>query len=236
MPATMKIKCAKLNDEFTVKIRHGLIERLGIEILRLNEERDSEVLLITDEKISNLYLKKVILNFHQCPKPEDIRLRICELFIELGEDSKNFSVVPKLLEDMSGLGLSKNCIIAAIGGRTVCNAAAFAAGCYMGGVRLILVPTTLGAMIDSSIIGRAFLNLHAGKKTAGISYNPSLVLCDIDSLKTLPPEEYETGIAELFNIAKSCGGEILRFFERGEVSDHIEKIIESCIQFRSSYE
>lgn len=232
MPATIKVNRTNSNGEYSIKIRHGLIERLGIEILRLNEGQDSEVLLISDEKVSSLYLQKVILNFYQCPKPQNIKLRICELFIEAEGGAKKFNTISKLLEDMALLGLSKNCIVVALGGRSVCSAATFAAGCYKGGLRLVLVPTTLAAMIAPSVGGNAFLNLCAGENLAGISYNPSLVLCDIDCLKTLSHDEYDKGLAETLSIAKECGGELIRFFERGEISDNIEKIIEGCIQFR----
>ena len=240
MPATIKV--TSKSCEYSIKIRRGLIERLGIEILNLlneeNEEKeeiDNEILLITDEKVSGLYLQNVIMNFQQCPKPEGMRIRVCELLIESGEGAKNFSTVAKLLEKMAGLGLTKKCCIVALGGGVVCDSAAWAAGCYMGGVKLVLVPTTLAAMIDCSVGERAFLNLNAGKNLAGMSCNPSLVLCDIDSLKTLPPEEYKSGISEAFKTALMFSEELFRIFERGEADFYMEKIIESCIKFRANF-
>ena len=233
MPSTVKVK-SNTPEEYKIKIQKGLIERLGVEILRLNEERENEILLITDEKVSDLYLQKVVMNFQECPKPEGTKMRICEILIEPGEGSKNFNTVSKILEEMAVLGLSKKCCVIAIGGGVVCDAAGFAAGCYMGGVKLILVPTTLAAMIDSSVGGNAFLNLNAGKNLAGMSCNPSLVLCDTDCLKTLHAEEYKSGLAEAFKISIMSGYELFRIFERGEVLDNIEKIIENCIKFRAS--
>ena len=233
MPATIKVNSKFC--EYPVKIRRGLIERLGIEILNLTGGGDIEILLITDEKVSGLYLQNVIMNCQQCPKPEGTRLRVCELLIEPGEGAKNFGTVAKLLEDMAALGLGGSCCIVALGGGVVCDAAAWAAGCYMGGLRLVLVPTTLAAMIDCSVGGSAFLNLNAGKNLAGMSRSPSLVLCDIEALKTLPPEEYKSGAAEAFKISLMSGGGLFRIFERGEagVNGNIEKIIEACIKFRA---
>lgn len=233
MPATIKVNCPKLNNGYNIKIRRGLIERLGIEILRLNEEKDCEILLISDEKVSSIYLQKVIFNFHECPKPDDIKLRFCELFIEATADSGNFEKVSDLLENMAELGLSENCIVAALGGSVVCGMAAFSAAAYKGGVRLVLVPTTLTAMINFSLSGNAFLDLRTGKNPAEISYSPSLVLYDIDCLKTLPPNEYEADISRSLEILKkNKNPEIIKFFERGGISDNIEKIIESCIKTR----
>ena len=232
MPATIKVNSNEPSG-YKIKIQKGLIERLGIEFLRLNEELENEILLITDEKVSDLYLQKVVMNFQECPKPEGTKIRICEILIEPGECSKNFNTVSKILEEMAALGLSKKCCVVAIGGGVVCDAAGWAAGCYMGGVKLVLVPTTLAAMIDSSVGGNAFLNLNAGKNLAGMSCNPSLVLCDTDCLKTLHAEEYKSGLAEAFKISIMCGSELFRIFERGEVLNNIEKIIENCIKFRA---
>ena len=232
MPATVKV-----NSGYSIKIRKGLIQRLGLEILRLNEEETSEteheILLVTDEKVSGLYLQKVITNFQECPKPDGTKLRICELLINSHERAKNFMTVTKLLDDMAGLGLSKKCCVVALGGGVVCDAAGFAAGCYMGGVRLVLVPTTLAAMIEASVGGNAFLNLSTGKNLAGMIHTPSLVLCDTESLRTLSPEEYKSGIAETLKTAIMAGEDLFRIFERGEVDGNIESIIDGCIKFRA---
>lgn len=229
MPANVKVN----TGGYSVKIRRGLIERLGIEILRLNEEAEHEVLLITDEKVSELYLQKVIMNFQECPKPEGTKLRICELLITPNEAAKNLQTVAKLLEDMAVLNLSEKCCVVALGGGVVCDAAGFAAGCYMNGVQLVLVPTTLAAMVKASAGGHARLNLNAGGNLAGMSYSPSLVLCDTDSLRTLSADEYQSGVAEAFKTSIVCGEEMFRIFERGEVDRSIERIIEECIKFRA---
>ena len=235
MPATIKVNSG--NSGYTIKIRKGLVQRLGIEFFRLNDEaqeNEHEILLVTDEKVSSLYLQKVITNFQECPKPDGTKLRICEILIKSHERSKNFHTVTKLLDDMAGLGLSKKCWVIALGGGVVCDAAGFAAGCYMGGVRLVLVPTTLAAMIEASVGGNAFLNLSTGKNLAGMIHTPSLVLCDTECLRTLSPEEYKSGVAETLKTAIMSGGELFRIFERGEVTGNIENIIDGCIKFRAS--
>ena len=228
MPANVKA-----NDGYSIRIRRGIMNLLGVEILRLAEESYTEILIVTDEKISGLYLPKVIMNFQECPKPDGMNLRVCELTIDSHEGAKNFGTVSKLLDDMAGLGLSEKCIVAAIGGGVVCETAGFAAGCYMGGVRLVLVPTTLAGMIEASAWQSAFLNLSTGKNLAGMSCRPSLVICDTDCLSTLSNEEYKSGIAEALKTAIMSGGELFRIFERGDVASNIEKIIEGCIKYRA---
>lgn len=229
MPANVKA-----NTGYDIKIRKGLVERLGLEILKLNEgEQYHEIVLITDENVSELYLQKVIMNVKECPKPEGTRLRICELLIESHDVSKTFKTVEKLLEDMAALGLSEKCTVVALGGGVVCDAAGFTAGVYMNGVRLVLVPTTLAAMVKASAGSRLRINLNAGKNLAGLSYTPSLVLCDTDCLKTLPDDEYRSGLAEAVKTAIVSGGEMFRMFEKGVDAENIESIIHECIAFRA---
>ncbi|MBQ3448192.1 MAG: 3-dehydroquinate synthase [Synergistaceae bacterium] len=228
MPANVKA-----NDGYSIRIRRGVIERLGVEILRLADEDYAEILIVTDEKVSGLYLQKAITGFQECPKPDGMKVRVCELIIDSHEGAKNFHTMAGLLDEMAGLGLSGKCIVTAVGGGVVCETAGFAAGCYMGGVRLVLVPTTLAGMIEASAWGSAFLNLSSGKNLAGLSCHPSLVLCDTDCLRTLPAEEYKSGIAEALKTAVMSGGELFRIFERGDVQAGIERIIESCVKYRA---
>ena len=228
MPANVKV-----SSGYSIKIRKGLVERLGLEILRLNEESYHEIVLITDEKVSGLYLQQVIMNVKECPKPEGTKLRICELLIDSHEASKNFGTIAKLLEDLAALGLSKNCVVVALGGGVVCDAAGFAAGVYMNGVRLVLVPTTLAAMVKASAGNLARVNLSAGENLAGMSYTPSLVLCDTECLRTLTDDEYRSGLAEALKTAIVSGEDMFRIFERGNASDNIERVIEECIKFRA---
>ncbi|MBQ7154343.1 MAG: iron-containing alcohol dehydrogenase [Synergistaceae bacterium] len=227
MPANVK------TSTYSIKIRKGLVERLGLEVLRLSDESEHEIALITDEKVSGLYLQQVIMNAQQCPKPEGTRLRICEVLINSHEETKNFGLIAKLIEDMASLGLSKNCVVVALGGGVVCDAAGFAAGCYMGGVRLVLVPTTLAAMVKASAGNSARVNLSAGENLAGMSCTPSLVLCDTECLKTLPDDEYRSGLAEALKTAIVSGGEMFRMFARGVGQENIERVIEECIKFRA---
>ena len=230
MPATIK------THDYSVKIQKGLIRRLGLEILRLcgdsesKSESEIETVLLTDENISGLYLQDIITNFQECPKPEGVKLRFCELLTD-PDSSGSFHALPKLLDDIAALGLSRKCCVVALGGRRVCASAAFAASSYMGGVRLVLVPTTLGAMIDSMTC-RAELSLSSGKNLACINYRPSLVLCDPECLNTLPDEEYKSGLADALGIAALRGGDMLRFFEADDLSANIDNIIEGCINFQ----
>ena len=79
--------------------------------------------------------------------------------------------------------------------------AGFAAATYQRGIPFVQVPTTLLAAVDSSVGGKTAVNLDSGKNQVGCFYQPSLVLCDPDALRTLPPEEYRNGCAEVIKYA-----------------------------------
>lgn len=230
MPATIKI------NDYSVKIQKGLVQRLGLEILRLNGESNSEIetVIINDENVSSLYLPNIIANFQECPRPEGVKLRLCEMLIA-SESLGTFHALPKLLDDMSALGLSEKCCVIGLGGSRICALSAFAARTYMSGLRLVLVPTTLGAMIETCAggIARLSLNSNSGEKFAGINYQPSLILCDPECLSTLPEEEYKSGLIDALSIAVLNARDMLRFFEVDDISANLDTIIELCVKFKA---
>ena len=232
MPATIKI------NNYNVKIQKGLINRLGLEILRLNEsdldsESELETVLITDENTSGLYLQNIITNFQECPRPEGMKLRFCELLLD-SESAGNFHALPKLLDDMSALGLSdEKCCVVALGDKRICASAAFASQCYMSGVKLVLVPVTLESMLVTCTGVRAELALSSGKTSAGVNYQPSLILCDPECLNALPEDEYKSNLIDALSIAVLNAREMLRLFEAEDISANLDEIIELCIKFKA---
>lgn len=97
--------------------------------------------------------------------------------------------------------LSRSDLIVALGGGVTGDLAGFAAATYQRGIPFVQVPTTLLAAVDSSVGGKTAVNLASGKNQVGCFYQPSLVLCDPDTLRTLPPEEYRNGCAEVIKYA-----------------------------------
>jgi 3-dehydroquinate synthase len=117
--------------------------------------------------------------------------------IPAGETSKSLRVVADCCDQLAGHRLERKSFIVALGGGVVGDLAGFVAATYLRGVALVQVPTTLLAQVDSSVGGKVGVNLKAGKNLVGAFHQPRLVLCDLDTLKTLPPREYRSGLAEV---------------------------------------
>jgi 3-dehydroquinate synthase len=121
--------------------------------------------------------------------------------VPAGEESKSVEVAAEIWHALAQLAYGRDCLVVALGGGVVGDLAGFVASTYMRGVRVVQVPTTLLAMVDSSVGGKTAVNLEAGKNLVGTFYQPSFVCADIDALSTLPDREWICGCGE---VAKSA--------------------------------
>jgi 3-dehydroquinate synthase len=117
--------------------------------------------------------------------------------VPAGEKSKRLAVVEKCYDQLAAHRLERKSFIVALGGGVVGDLAGFVAATYLRGIPFVQAPTTLLAQVDSSVGGKTGVNLRAGKNLVGAFYQPQLVLCDLDALKTLPKREYISGLAEV---------------------------------------
>lgn len=124
-------------------------------------------------------------------------LKAIQFTIAGGEESKSLATISDLMEFMALGGVHRFDPLIAIGGGVVGDAAGFAAAIYMRGIPLIQVPTTLLAMVDSSIGGKTGVNLRAGKNLVGAFYQPMAIIADTTALETLPEREIRCGLAEI---------------------------------------
>lgn len=124
-------------------------------------------------------------------------MRLAFLRIQGSERCKTLSVVRRLYRSMLAAGLDRSGAVIAVGGGVVCDTVGFAAGTYMRGVALVLVPTTLLAQVDACIGGKTAVNLPEGKNLIGVFHQPSAVLVDTRCLQTLPARQLRSGLAEL---------------------------------------
>jgi 5-deoxy-5-amino-3-dehydroquinate synthase len=114
-----------------------------------------------------------------------------------GEDGKHLGTVEDLCRDLARWGLTRGDVIVAVGGGLVTDLAGFAAAIYHRGVAVVHVATTLLAQVDAAIGGKTGVNLPEGKNLVGAFWQPAAVLCDTETLETLPPREYRNGLGEM---------------------------------------
>ena len=123
-------------------------------------------------------------------------------------------------------------LAAALGGGVVGDITGYAACTYLRGARFIQVPTTLLAQVDSSVGGKTAVNLVSGKNQVGCFYQPSLVLCDPDTLRTLPPEEYRNGCAEVIKYGVLYDPKLFAHLEEKGLSFDREAVITRCVELK----
>lgn len=114
-----------------------------------------------------------------------------------GEDAKTLKALERVCEQLASLNVSRADVIVGVGGGAVTDLAGFAAAVYLRGVRLVQIPTTLVGQVDAAIGGKTAVNLASGKNLVGAFHQPTAVLCDYETLETLPERERLSGMGEV---------------------------------------
>ena len=147
-----------------------------------------------------------------------------------GERSKTPEMYVRLLQHLAENNISRSDIVVALGGGVTGDLAGFAAATYMRGIRYVQIPTTLLAMVDSSVGGKTAVDLPSGKNLVGAFWQPELVLCDYSTLDTLPDEYFRDGCAEVIKYGVLQDPDILSLVL--EAKDNMENIIEKCVTIK----
>jgi len=155
----------------------------------------SRALLITNDRIDSLYLEKYekLLNMNEDGKD----IKIDTLVLPDGEEKKTMDVLGLILDKALELGLDRKVTFIALGGGVIGDMVGFASAIYQRGVNFIQIPTTVMAMVDSSVGGKTGVNHPLGKNMVGAFHQPECVFIDIDTLNTLPDRELQSGISEI---------------------------------------
>jgi 3-dehydroquinate synthase len=129
------------------------------------------------------------------------------------ESAKRLGTVETIARELTCAGADRHCMLVAVGGGVVGDVAGFAAACYLRGVPLVHVPTTLVAQVDSAIGGKTGVDLPEGKNLVGAFYPPKLVIADPDVIRTLPPREYRSGLYEVVKYGIIADAKLFDFLE-----------------------
>lgn len=206
---------------YEVKIGAGLLDSLGDELSKL---ASGKVLVVTDETVAPLYLDRARESL------EKAGFAVFSTVFPAGEATKCVENYVKLLEKLTDCGLSRSDTVVALGGGVVGDLSGFAAATYLRGIRFVQVPTTLLAMVDSSVGGKTAVNLPRGKNLVGAFHQPSLVLCDPTLLDTLPLDMFRCGCGEVIKTAILFDADLFRHLcERGLDFDRAA-VIRRCVE------
>lgn len=162
---------------------------LGDRALLEQHVRRGDVLLVSNTTVQPLYahMLREALSSH----------RIVEATLPDGEQHKTFANISRLMDVLVANRFNRDCTVLALGGGVVGDMAGFAAACYQRGVDYVQMPTTLLAQVDSSVGGKTGVNHPGGKNLIGAFHQPTAVVADTATLRTLPDRELRAGLAEV---------------------------------------
>lgn len=166
--------------------------------------------VVTNETVAPLYADKVVKTL------EGIGQKVKLIVLPDGEEFKTWEVLQKIFDGLLENSADRKTTLVALGGGVIGDMTGFAAACYMRGIRFIQVPTTLLSQVDSSVGGKTGINHPLGKNMVGAFHQPQAVIADLDTLKTLPPEELAAGLAEVIKHGAIADSEFLSWIEKNQ--------------------
>lgn len=174
---------------YSILIAEGLLEKTG-DILR-ERQLEGRILVVTNPTVARWYREIVVQSLEKA----GYGVQVVE--IPDGESYKSLEQASILYDTLVGGAYDRKSILIALGGGVIGDLTGFVAATYMRGVRFVQIPTTLLAQVDSSVGGKVAVNHPKGKNLIGAFYQPSLVISDVSTLKTLPEAEFSSGMAEV---------------------------------------
>ena len=193
---------------------------------------DKKVFLVSDTDVSKLYLKEVSTVL----KKENF---IVEIYVfKAGEKSKNLKTLADMYNYALKKGVDRKFAVAALGGGVVGDTAGFFAATYMRGLKFVQIPTSLLAMVDSSVGGKTGVNVESGKNIVGAFYQPKFVYVNTGFLSTLPAQHIKNGMGEIIKYAITFSGtffyKLNKLLNKGVITKKdFENIIIACCKFKA---
>ena len=174
----------------------------------------SRAVVVSNETIAPLWAERLV----QALRPHYPQVTVLNL--PDGEAHKDWPALNSIFNHLLEHSADRKTVLFALGGGVVGDITGFAAGCYMRGVPFVQVPTTLLAQVDSSVGGKTAINHPLGKNMIGLFYQPQRVVCDLDTLHTLPQREFIAGLAEVIKYGPIADEGFL-----GWIEDHLDELL-----------
>ena len=215
---------------YQVRIGRGLLGGLSAELetALAGQKRPSAIALVTESNVAPL---------HAAAAEAALRpfgARVVRHVFPAGESSKTLGTVAAVLDFLAANRITRSDLVVALGGGVTGDLAGFAAAIYLRGIRVVQIPTTLLAAIDSSVGGKTGVDLPAGKNLCGAFWQPSLVLCDPDLLKTLPRDILHDGVAEAIKYGVIGDKPLFDLLATQSLDNHLEDVIARCVASKAA--
>ncbi len=220
----MKVINIDASKNYDVIIGEGILSFLGEKCVSLFGK--SRAVIVTDSNVKEFWLSETKNSLNNSG------IETLDFVFPAGEDSKNPETLFELQEFLAENKITRSDFLVALGGGVTGDMTGLAASLYLRGIPFVQVPTTLLAAVDSSVGGKTAVNLKAGKNLMGAFCQPSLVICDINTLSTLPETEFANGMAEVIKYGVIFDKELFDKVKSGDVKSDMENIIARCVELK----
>lgn len=222
----MKLTVNLGENSYPIFIENGIIKKNGEHISQIFSGQ--KIMIVSDDNVFPLYGQQVMdsLKDYECHS----------LVLPHGEPTKNFQSLPKIYTAMLDAKLTRSDLVIALGGGVIGDLAGFAAASYLRGIKLVQIPTSLLAQVDSSVGGKVAVDLPQGKNLVGAFYQPKMVLIDPDVLNTLPEHFIKDGMGEVIKYGCIKDGSLFdRLCAHSSFEDlkpELPEIIARCVDIK----
>ena len=221
----MKTIHVQASKSYDVVIGSNLLNKLGEHLYGLLN-RICKVAIISDSNVYPLYGELAETSLKRRG------YEAIHYVFPAGEASKNPATYLSILNFLAENHLTRTDMIVALGGGVTGDMSGFAASTYLRGIPYVQIPTTLLAMVDSSVGGKTAIDLPAGKNLVGAFYQPSLVLCDLDTLNTLPQQVFCDGCAEVIKYGVLYDADLFNHLAEYGLDFDREDVISRCVEWK----
>jgi 3-dehydroquinate synthase len=225
LESVLKIRSAV--HHYPALIGSGLLEQVGERTHKYLRKKTCAI--ISDSNVAPLFGKRVKRSL------QSANFQPTLITIPAGEKSKTLKRAGAICEEMIAAGLDRQSFVIGLGGGMIGDISGFVAAIYHRGIPHVQIPTTLLAMVDSSIGGKTAVNTEDGKNLVGAFHHPSLVIDDVAVLETLPPREFNQGFAEIIKHAVIADAEMLGTLKDTQANDALalQLLIKRNIEIKS---
>jgi 3-dehydroquinate synthase len=221
-------RVALRKNAYDVLIGTGLLGDFGGLIReRLETPAGCEAALVTDSNVWERYAAPMTDSFARA------ELAFRAVVLEPGEENKSLAGLGRLCDAFAAMRLRRDGLVIAFGGGVIGDLAGFAAATWMRGVRLVQIPTTLLAQVDSSVGGKTAVNTDAGKNLVGVFYQPALVLTDTALLAGLPAREFRSGMAEVIKYGAIRSRRLFESLRDARDADALRGAVGACCEIKA---